>query len=218
MMMIVACAAFADVLAAELTPSQITKLDGDHWLIAADPGNIGQKEEWQKAPLPKAKPATVPKIAQFALPSYHGVMWYWRDVSLPALPEQHSRYLLRFLAVFYKADVYLNGQSVGSHEGGETPFTLDITEFARPGQKNLLAVRVLDPLPDRVIDGMKLDQVPHRTYGGNYIPTPGGIIDSVELLVRPAVYVSDLCVRPDWKTGRVEIDAEVVNTLDRSVP
>ena len=86
----------------------------------------------------------------------------------------------------------------------------------RPGQRNLIAVRVLDPT-NKAIDGIVLDHVPHRTFGGKYIPTPGGIIDSVELLVRPAVYVADLWVRPDWKTGRVEIDAEVVNTLDRPV-
>lgn len=204
-------------LAAKLDAQErVVSLDGDDWLIAADPNNVGQKEGWPKAPRPEAKRATVPKISQFALPGYHGVMWYWRDVSFPARPESRSRYFLRFWAVFYKADVYVNGHWVGEHEGGENPFTIDVTDAARPGQRNLIAVRVLDPT-NKAIDGIVLDHVPHRTFGGKYIPTPGGIIDSVELLVRPAVYVADLWVRPDWKTGRVEIDAEVVNTLDRPV-
>lgn len=193
-----------------------TVLDGDDWLIAADPDNVGLEEKWQNTPRPDAKSATVPKISQFALPDCHGVIWYWRKLALPGRLDPSTRYLLRFWAVFYKADVYLNGQWAGGHEGGESPFTVDLTQAACPGAENMLAVRVLDPT-DETIDGMTLDHVPHRTYGGKYIPTPGGIIDSVELLERPAVYLSDMWVRPDWETGRITIDAEVVNTLDHPV-
>ncbi len=45
----------------------------------------------------------------------------------------------------YKADVWLNGVLVGGHEGGETPFTLDVTEAIKPLATNRLAVRVLNP-------------------------------------------------------------------------
>lgn len=55
-------------------------------------------------------------------PGYHGVAWYWRDFAAPANPHQDGRYWLRFWAVDYKADVWLNGVPVGGHEGGETPF------------------------------------------------------------------------------------------------
>ena len=140
--------------------STVQLLDGPDWLIAPDPENVGREEKWFETPRPDAKAAMVPKISQFALPGYHGVMWYWRNASLPARAEPLDRYLLRFGAVFYKTDVYVNGQRVGGHEGGESPFTIDITEAARPGRENLIAVRVLDPTP-KAIDG--IDSQPGAT-------------------------------------------------------
>ena len=60
-------------------------------------------------PVAEAKETEVPWIIQDAFPGYHGVAWYWRDFQAPANPHAHGRYLLRFWAVDYKADVWLNG-------------------------------------------------------------------------------------------------------------
>ena len=49
--------------------------------------------------------------------------------------------MLRFWAVDYLAEVWLNGRRVGAHEGGETPFVLDVTDAIKPGEGNRLAVR-----------------------------------------------------------------------------
>ena len=61
----------------------------------------------------------MPWIIQEAFPGYHGVAWYWRDFNAPANPHAGGRYLLRFWAVDYLAEVWLNGVHVGGHEGGE---------------------------------------------------------------------------------------------------
>jgi hypothetical protein len=196
--------------------TSVISLDGDNWLLVVDPNNVGRQEEWQKAPRKEAKQTKVPWIIQDAFPGYHGVAWYWREFTPPDSRHVQGRYLLRFLAVDYKADVWLNGVRIGEHEGGESPFVLDATIAIKPQQPNLLAVRVLNPT-HQPIDGIVLNETPHRNkalpYTSGSAWDQGGIMDSVELLVVPAVRFDDLFVRPDWKTGVIRIQAAVQNTL-----
>jgi beta-glucuronidase len=71
---------------------------------------------------------------------YEGVCWFAREFALAAVPA-NARARLRFGAVNYLATVYLNGEQVGSHEGGYTEFALDVTGKLQPGT-NHLAVQV----------------------------------------------------------------------------
>lgn len=57
----------------------------------------------------------------------HPIVWYRRHLDMMKNPE--SRYLLHFEAVDYKADLFINGQHVFCHEGGSTPFTVDVTDY-----------------------------------------------------------------------------------------
>ena len=116
-------------------------------MLGTDPQNMGRDQQWWKEPTPDAKETKVPWINQDAFPGYHGVAWYWREFEPPDNPQENGRTLLRFWQVDYKADVWLNDQWVGSHEGPEDPFSFDVTEIIRPGQSNRLAVRVLNPVP-----------------------------------------------------------------------
>ena len=196
--------------------SAVISLDGDEWLVATDPANEGVQQQWFEAPRPEAKATKVPWIIQDAFPGYHGVAWYWRDFHAPDNPHAAGRYLLRFWAVDYKADVWLNGVSVGGHEGGETPFTLDVTKAIKPNAPNRLAVRVLNPT-NEPIDGIRLVEtarrckvIPYRAGAGfNH----GGITDSVELLCVAAVRVEDLFVTayPEQTKGTIHIRAVVHN-------
>jgi hypothetical protein len=196
--------------------TRIVSLDGDAWRLAPDPENAGRQQGWCCGPRPEAKPAKVPWIIQDTFPGYHGVAWYWRDFTAPPNPHRDGRYWLRFWAVDYKADVWLNGLFVGTHEGGETPFVLDASRAIKPGGVNRLAVRVLNPT-HRPIDGIVLDETAHRNKTLPYQPgnawDQGGIIDSVELLAAPPVRVADLWVRPDWKTGAVDVQATIASAL-----
>jgi len=196
--------------------SSVISLDGDNWRLAVDPKNLGRQEQWEKNPPADAKQTKVPWIIQDAFPGYHGVAWYWREFTPPDNLHEHGRYLIRFWAVDYKADVWLNGVHIGGHEGGESPFVLDATGAVKPQQPNLLAVRVLNPTHEP-IDGIVLNETPHRNkalpYTSGSAWDQGGIGDSVELLVVPAVRIDDLFARPDWKTGIIRIEATVQNTL-----
>jgi hypothetical protein len=195
-------------------PSIVRSLDGDGWRIAIDPKNEGREAKWFAAPREDAKLTKVPWIIQDVFPEYHGVAWYWRDFSAPNNPHGNGLYLLRFHAVDYKANVWLNGVPVGGHEGGETPFVLDVTQAMRPGGTNCLAVRVLNPTHE-AIDGIALDATPHgiKDYPlqAGRVYNVGGIVDSVELLIYPAVLLTDIFVRPDPKGGIIRVEARLHN-------
>jgi hypothetical protein len=66
--------------------SQVVSLDGEGWLLATDPKNVGRDEQWWNEPRPDAKATKVPWIIQEPFPGYHGVAWYWRDFSAAANP------------------------------------------------------------------------------------------------------------------------------------
>jgi len=195
-------------------PTTVTRLDGEGWLIATDPKNLGKRENWAATPVKGTKPTRVPSPIQDVFPDYHGVAWYWREFEAPKNPHADGRCLLRFGAVDYLGEVWVNGKPVGSHEGSESPFVLDATEAVNPGGRNLLAVRVLNPTYEP-IDGLALKQVAsgckHYPVQMNTVYNSGGVVESVELLSAPAVRLEDLRVLPDWRTGDLRIRAEVRN-------
>lgn len=69
-----------------------------------------------------------------------GYGWYRKRLPLPQTIAG-KRVSLEFDGVFQEAEVYLNGTPVGTHKGGYTGFSLDVTAAAKPGD-NLIAVRV----------------------------------------------------------------------------
>ena len=173
---------------AVLPGTPVLRLDGE-WSIAKDPENVGRAEQWFKSDLRGSSPTRVPGVIQEVFPAYHGVAWYGRPFTAPANPNPQGRYLLRFGAVDYLADVWVNGVQVGGHEGGETPFALDVTETVKPNAENRLIVRVLNPT-NEPIDGITLNETPHLCkfipyFNGNLYDY-GGIIGSVELWMVPA--------------------------------
>jgi len=70
---------------------------------------------------------------------YRGPAWY--RLTLDQAPQPGKRYFLHFGGATLKADVYLNGRAVGTHEGGYAAFRYDVTDALR-SVGNVLAVRV----------------------------------------------------------------------------
>jgi hypothetical protein len=200
--------------------TKVFSLDGWDWQLSLDPGNDGRNRGWTKTPANNAKPVRVPWVIQDAFPDYHGVAWYWREFHAPAHSQPDGRYVLRFHAVDYLGEVWVNGNRLGVHEGGEEPFVLDATAAIRPEQMNRIAVRVLNPTHE-MIDGIRLEEV---AVGRRDYPVPrdnayntGGITGSVELLLTPVVRVEDLYAVPDWKTGQVLLRANLRNAGSKAM-
>src|ERR1043166_1608895 len=71
------------------------------------------------------------------------VAWYRKRFSIPKSDEGKSLQL-EFGGIFRDSQVWLNGETVGSHASGYAGWFLDITKAARCGQENVMVVRV-DP-------------------------------------------------------------------------
>ncbi len=115
-----------------------------------------------------------------------------------------KRMLLHFGGVWASAEVWLNGKWVGRHDSGYTSFALDISDCAKAGKDNLLAVRVRQVYP-----GYRLDTYDDWTLGGIY--------RDVEIEAMPAKRRIDR-VRVDTKmngelTVKVMVADEHKNTL-----
>lgn len=125
---------------------------------------------------------------------YQGLVWYERKFD--AHPKPGMRQFLRFGAVNYRATVWLNGKQVGSHEGGFTPFAIEVTGGLRDGE-NRIVVAADSQASDTTIP-------PSVTDWENY----GGITRTVRLIEVPATYVDDAWVRLT-RDGKIAVDAKL---------
>ena len=129
------------------------------------------------------------------------VVWYRRRFDAPAA----GRLLLHFGAVDYRARVSVNGEEIASHEGGHTPFSVDISDVAgRSG--NELVVRAEDPLSDRTIPRGKQHWTSHPE--GIFYTATTGIWQSVWLEPLPSRSIESLRLTPDLDSGTVGVEVD----------
>lgn len=112
--------------------------------------------------------------------------------------------LLEFKAVMNVAKVYLNGELLIIHEGGYTPFTVDITKYAHQGE-NLLQV---------IVDSSEISDIPPFGHFIDYLCF-SGIYREVELHVLPNTYIDKLHVSTD-EANVLHLD-EMILDLDLSI-
>jgi len=122
-------------------------------------------------------------------------LWYQRNFLAP----QGERVLLHFGAVDQVAKVFVNGKDVGSHAGGYTAFTLDITDALQ--EENVLTVRVQD-----FSDGSIYAVGKQRRKPGDIWYTPqSGIWQTVWLEAVPKRYIQNLVIEPKYDESLVSI-------------
>lgn len=113
---------------------------------------------------------------------YDGLIWFQRRFDAPAAkPGQRS--FLRFEAVNYRAMVYLNGKAIAQHEGGFTPFVVEVTDTLR-ATSNRLVVGADSRHDAQTIPGEITDW---DLYGG--------ITRPVKLIQTPATFIDDATLR-----------------------
>lgn len=93
-------------------------------------------------------------------------LWYERTFSVPAA-WKGKNVVLHFGAVDWQSDLWINGRKVGTHTGGYTPFSFDITPYLKKGGKQTLKMRVWDatdnsfqPRGKQVVDPMGIWYTP----------------------------------------------------------
>jgi beta-galactosidase/beta-glucuronidase len=130
--------------------------------------------------------------------------WYRRTITTPALSEG-EQLLLHFGAVDYKATVWIDRCRAGEHEGGYTPFTIDITEWAhRPGEHEIVVWAEDDPA-DLAKPRGKQDwqRDPHSIW----YPRTTGIWQTVWLERVPATRLASLRWRSNLERWEIELTA-----------
>jgi beta-glucuronidase len=112
---------------------------------------------------------------------YEGTIWYKKAFDYQR--KENTRVFVYFGAANYVADVYLNGEKIGRHEGGFTPFNFEITRLVREKSNSLIV---------KVDDQRRRDAVPTlSTDWWNY----GGLTRQVKLVETPDSFVQDYLIQ-----------------------
>ncbi len=127
-------------------------------------------------------------------------LWYKRP-----LPDAKAgkRTLLNFEAVDYTTTVWVNGRMIGTHTGGYTPFSFDITPALKPSG-NELQVRV-----DDATEGFQLRGKQKLKSGGIWYTRVTGIWQTVWLEQVNERFITDLDFNNDVKTGKITVNAKL---------
>ncbi|MBR2950718.1 MAG: hypothetical protein IKC46_12810 [Lachnospiraceae bacterium] len=193
----------------------------ENWYIDKDPDNNGREKGWDVRISEAAVGTKIPSIIQEAFPDCHGVVFYWNRFVPEINCEEHDRLLLCFGAADYKADVYLNGEYIGSHEGGETPFQFDVTDKVKIKEENLLSVRLVNPVVED-IDGLNIVNIPNRNkmpkMTAGSCSNHGGLWGEVDLVCLPALYLEDVFLTGDIHTGELTAKVSIQNTQRDEAP
>ena len=149
-----------------------------------------------------------------------GDNWYERTFAVPSF-ESDEELVLRFGSVTHQAKVYVNGQLLGEHIGGFTPFEVRIPEELTREKELLISVcanNILDhtTLPvgnyseEKLPDGTVKKKVSENFDFFNY----AGIQRPVQLLVLPKARIEDIVVTYDVHENDATVKVVVEHTAN----
>jgi len=180
-------------------------LNGE-WEFEIDPGNSGR----ERGLLGKSRldgRIVVPfapesRLSGVGHTDFLTSCWYRRTLNLPETWAER-RLFLHFGAVDYEAEVWVNGQSVGRHRGGYTPFSFEITSCVKRGE-NSVVVSVFDDTRSQLqASGKQSPQ--YASHGCMYTRTTG-IWQTVWIEPLAETFIASLRFHPDVDAGSVRIE------------
>jgi hypothetical protein len=171
-------------------------LNGD-WAFELDAKDVGVQQKWfngqQKfsrtihVPFPWGSPLS-------GVPDSADIAWYQRTINVPsAWKGKHT--FITIGASDWRTTVYLDGKELGSHDGGYTPFSFDLTDQLTYGLPQQLVIRVDDV------------RRPFTLYGKQGYGNARGIWQTVYLENRGNTYLEAVRFAPDIDAGKVKVSA-----------
>ena len=195
------------------------------WDFRLDATGAGRRESWHDGRLTGAQAMPVPASYNDIAPEpdlhdHVGEAWYETTAPVPQ-GWQDRRIVLRFESATHRAEAYVNGRPVVTHEGGYTPFEADISDFVSPGDTARITVAVDNRLTWRSIPPGFIEQTPdgprQRSFHDffNY----AGLHRPVWLCATPPAHVSDVTVTTelDGGVGVVAYEVATENADDLEV-
>lgn len=172
------------------------------WQFAFDPDNVGIDNHWERITEPFDRTIIVPFPPESSASGIgdadpHPVVWYRREVALGSVERgKDQRLILHFGAVDYRADVWVSGIHVAWHEGGHTPFEVDITYALGEGSNTATVVVRAEDLPEDIAQPRGKQDWQTPSHGIWYRRTTG-IWQPVWLEVVGRYRIADVHWQPD---------------------
>ena len=158
------------------------------------------------------KPENI-KWNKISVPS-HWEMEGFTSESGKALYQKHfnitedwngKRIKFRSEGIYSKCEVWVNGKRVGSHDGGATPFELDITSAAKTGSDNIIQVLISDHSTAGDLDAMSY--YAHFSLGGIWRP--------LEVFSVEPMHISRLALTTNfdkaYRDAELSVDLDIAN-------
>jgi hypothetical protein len=166
------------------------------WAFRFDQADAGERERWfESAPVGFPLAIRVPfswgsKLS--GVGDEADVGWYARTIRVPEA-WRGKRVFLVVGASDWRTSGWLDGNPLGTYQGGYTPFELELTKLVRPGEEQRIVLRVDDSPHPFKLEGK-------QGYG-----PARGLWQTVYLEARPSVFVDSFEFRPDVERKRIEV-------------
>ncbi|MBN1854462.1 MAG: hypothetical protein JW829_17150, partial [Pirellulales bacterium] len=168
------------------------------WHFRFDRDDAGIADGWSSGKAEFAETILVPfpwgsKLS--GLKSEADIGWYQRTVRVPDAWEG-KRVFLIVGACDWLTQGWFDGQTLGEHRGGYTPFEFELTPHVQWGQDQKIVLRV--------------DDTPHpfKLEGKQGYGQAKGIWQTIYLEARPARYITSVHFTPDIDSGKVAVKAK----------
>jgi beta-galactosidase len=135
-------------------------------------------------------------------------LWYQREFAVNKKTDH--RLILHFEAVDYECAVWVNGKPVGTHKGGNNPFSFDVTAAVVDGT-NQVCVRVWDETGGYQLSGKQV-----LKPGGIFYTRVSGIWQTVWLEAVPVAYIKDMKIDTAYNPARIMIKTSVGGDTSRA--
>lgn len=192
-------------------------LDG-YWHFTIDPHETGLRQKWYQYgnqntvyklyphdydPFDTETMMSLPSCWQMEDPIltyYEGSVWYSKEIDMSLSDDK--RQFLRIGAANYETILFLNGECIGLHKGGNTPIYVELTTKARQGRNHLMIMvnntRMAERIPMQNIDWF------------NY----GGIYREITLFSTPKDYIKDFFIylEPNGNFNEITLKIEYQGT------
>jgi hypothetical protein len=179
------------------------------WDFQLDAQDVGEAQGWSRTGPPAPRMIVVPfpwgsplsGVADSA-----SIGWYARTIEVPPGWTAGGRRVFVVIgAADWRTTAWLDGQQLGTHDGGYVPFEFELTRYVKPGQKHRLVLRVDDAPRAFKLEGK-------QGYGN-----ARGIWQTVYLEARGAVALRTVQFTPDVDRGRVALAVQLLEPAPRDL-
>lgn len=187
------------------------------WKFAFDDQNIGESYEWHQN-LTETIDIQVPftyetKASGIGEEKFHPYVWYQRAFEVP-VDQIGKKVMLHFQASDYLTKVWVNGNYIGSHKGGNAHFSFDISNAVTTNEKNELIVKVEDS--DSCYQPRGKQRWKKDNFGCWYVQTTG-IWQTVWLEFLENRSIEHVKMTPNIDTNSIAFDYTLNGSIDEQL-